>query len=226
MFLQNQNIHCRIHKSWPLVVRLAAWFFLVNFLAYFTMKMEAGLSYETSVKFYRTTLGHIQKEIYIFTAVRSIIKWKVPPVGRAPPVEKHEVRCPQGHVSAAVHATRGSCPIGGGSELSVSYKRADPPLGFSSALQGPEDSATHILKLQSGALSGFHSPRSVVTLMRHTHTLKPSRYTQTSQSDIATDGQSVSQSHLGPQARFLLQSASCRFVDVGRPLWREDDETQ
>jgi hypothetical protein len=28
--------------------------------------------------------------------------------------------------------------------------------------------------------------------------------------------------HLGPKTRFLLLSDSCRFVDVGRPFWRED----
>jgi hypothetical protein len=28
--------------------------------------------------------------------------------------------------------------------------------------------------------------------------------------------------HLGLKIRFLLLSDSCRFVDVGRPLWRED----
>jgi hypothetical protein len=37
-------------------------------------------------------------------------------------------------------------------------------------------------------------------------------------------GQSVlaSSIRLGPEARFLLLSGSCGFVDVGRPLWRED----
>jgi hypothetical protein len=28
--------------------------------------------------------------------------------------------------------------------------------------------------------------------------------------------------HLGPETRFLLLSDSCGFVDVGRPLWRQD----
>jgi hypothetical protein len=28
--------------------------------------------------------------------------------------------------------------------------------------------------------------------------------------------------HLGPKTRFLLVSGNCWFVDVGRPLWRED----
>jgi hypothetical protein len=32
----------------------------------------------------------------------------------------------------------------------------------------------------------------------------------------------VSSTHLEPKTRFLLLSDSCGFVDVGRPLWRED----
>jgi hypothetical protein len=32
----------------------------------------------------------------------------------------------------------------------------------------------------------------------------------------------VSSTHLGLKTRFLLLSDSCRFVHVGRPLWRED----
>lgn len=36
------------------------------------MKIEGEVSYDTSIKFYRITLGHIQ-ELYIFTAVRAII---------------------------------------------------------------------------------------------------------------------------------------------------------
>jgi hypothetical protein len=50
-----------------------------------------------------------------------------------------------------------------------------------------------------------------------------------SQSHIATDGQSVSQSvslgvepHLGPMTRYLLLFDSYGLVIVGRPLWRED----
>jgi hypothetical protein len=41
--------------------------------------------------------------------------------------------------------------------------------------------------------------------------------------DRRSVGQSilVSSTHLGPKTRFLL-SDSCGFVDVGRPLWRED----
>jgi hypothetical protein len=37
-------------------------------------------------------------------------------------------------------------------------------------------------------------------------------------------GQSVfvSSPHLGPKTRFLLLSHNCWFVEVGRPLWRED----
>jgi hypothetical protein len=37
-------------------------------------------------------------------------------------------------------------------------------------------------------------------------------------------GQSVlvSSTYLGPKTRFLLLSDSCGFVDVGRPLWREN----
>jgi hypothetical protein len=31
----------------------------------------------------------------------------------------------------------------------------------------------------------------------------------------------VSSTHLGPENRFLLLSDSCRFVDVGHPLWLE-----
>jgi hypothetical protein len=37
------------------------------------MKMEAELSYEKSVKFYRTALAPILEEVYIFTAERAII---------------------------------------------------------------------------------------------------------------------------------------------------------
>jgi hypothetical protein len=37
------------------------------------MQMEAELSYETSVKLYLTTLGHIQDKVYICTAARAII---------------------------------------------------------------------------------------------------------------------------------------------------------
>jgi hypothetical protein len=33
---------------------------------------------------------------------------------------------------------------------------------------------------------------------------------------------SVSSQHLGPKNRFLLLPGSCGFVDLGRPLWRED----
>jgi hypothetical protein len=32
----------------------------------------------------------------------------------------------------------------------------------------------------------------------------------------------ISSPHLRPKTRFLLLSDSCGFVDVGRPLWRED----
>jgi hypothetical protein len=32
----------------------------------------------------------------------------------------------------------------------------------------------------------------------------------------------VSSAHFGPKTRFLLLSERCGFVDVGRPLWRED----
>jgi hypothetical protein len=32
----------------------------------------------------------------------------------------------------------------------------------------------------------------------------------------------VSSPHLGPKTRFVLLSHSCEFLDVGRPLWRED----
>jgi hypothetical protein len=46
----------------------------------------------------------------------------------------------------------------------------------------------------------------------------------TTVSYITTDGQSVlvSSTHLGLTTRFLLLSDSCGFVDVGRPLWREN----
>jgi hypothetical protein len=42
--------------------------------------------------------------------------------------------------------------------------------------------------------------------------------------DRRSVGQSVlvSSPHLGLTTRFLLLSDTCRFVDVGRPLWRED----
>jgi hypothetical protein len=49
-----------------------------------------------------------------------------------------------------------------------------------------------------------------------------------SKSKLCYDWQSVSQSvlvsspHQGPKTRFLLLSDSCGFVDVRRPLWRED----
>jgi hypothetical protein len=44
------------------------------------------------------------------------------------------------------------------------------------------------------------------------------------QPDLWSVGQSVlvSSPHLGPMTRFLLLSDSREFVDVGRPLWRED----
>jgi hypothetical protein len=32
----------------------------------------------------------------------------------------------------------------------------------------------------------------------------------------------VSSTHLGPKIKFLLLSDSCKFADVGRPLWQED----
>jgi hypothetical protein len=43
--------------------------------------------------------------------------------------------------------------------------------------------------------------------------------------DRRSVGQSVAMSstHLGPKLRFLLLSKSCRFVDVGPPLSREDE---
>jgi hypothetical protein len=47
------------------------------------------------------------------------------------------------------------------------------------------------------------------------------------QRHITTDGRSVGQSilvsgtYLGPMTRYLLLSESCRFVALGRPLWRE-----
>jgi hypothetical protein len=41
-----------------------------------------------------------------------------------------------------------------------------------------------------------------------------------SESYITTDGQSAS-THPGLKTRFLLLSDSCRFVDVGRSIWRE-----
>jgi hypothetical protein len=50
-----------------------------------------------------------------------------------------------------------------------------------------------------------------------------------SKSTLCYDRRSVSQSilvsnpHQGPKTRFLLLSDSCGFVDVGRPLWREDE---
>jgi hypothetical protein len=42
--------------------------------------------------------------------------------------------------------------------------------------------------------------------------------------DRGSVGQSilVSSTHFGPKTRFLFLSDSCWFVDVGRPLWRED----
>jgi hypothetical protein len=49
-----------------------------------------------------------------------------------------------------------------------------------------------------------------------------------SRSKLCYDWRSVNQSalvssiHLGPKTRFLLLSGSCRFVHVGRFLWRED----
>jgi hypothetical protein len=52
--------------------------------------------------------------------------------------------------------------------------------------------------------------------------------TTKSKSNLCYDRRPVSQSvlmsstHLEPKTRFLLLSDSCRFVDVGRPLWRED----
>jgi hypothetical protein len=49
-----------------------------------------------------------------------------------------------------------------------------------------------------------------------------------SKSELCYDRRSVGQSvlvsgtHLGPKTTFLLLSDICGFVDVGRPLWRED----
>jgi hypothetical protein len=46
-----------------------------------------------------------------------------------------------------------------------------------------------------------------------------------SESYITSDSQPVYlgvKSHVGPKTRFLLLSDSCRFIDVGCPLWRED----
>jgi hypothetical protein len=51
---------------------------------------------------------------------------------------------------------------------------------------------------------------------------------QKSKSKVCSDRRSVSQSvlvsstHLGLTTRLLLLSGSCGFVEVGRPIWRED----
>jgi hypothetical protein len=54
------------------------------------------------------------------------------------------------------------------------------------------------------------------------------RLTYESESELYYDRRSVGQSvlvsspHLGLMTRFLLLSDHCGFVDMGRPLWRED----
>jgi hypothetical protein len=67
--------------------------------------------------------------------------------------------------------------------------------------------------------------RSVgIVRLRTEATELPFRDWSWNQGYVKTEGQSASLSgtHVGPMARFLLLSDSCEFVDVERLLWRED----